>query len=179
MHAPVQGHDLERAIGGVIVIRRLGNVTRWSLVALATSALVLVAGGSGASAQGGQTAQETAPSDIGLLMPIMSPARGRMLFGSTGCVVCHSINGVGGTDAPPLDASTMPGPMNPFDFVARMWRGAPAMIAMQNAELGHQIQFTGQDLADIVAFAHDATEQAKFSEADIPDDIKEHMGEGQ
>lgn len=140
---------------------------------------MLVAGSGGAHAQGETTAQETAPSEVGLLMPIMNPARGRMLFGDLGCVVCHSINGVGGTDAPPLDASIMPGPMNPFDFVARMWRGAPAMIAMQNAELGHQIQFTGQDLADIVAFAHDATEQAKFSEADISDEIKGLMGGGQ
>ena len=101
-----------------------------------------------------------------------------MLFASKGCVVCHSINGVGGTDAPALDASTMQGPMNPFDFVARMWRAAPAMIAMQKSEMGHQIQFTGQELADIVAFAHDATEQANFSEDDIPDKIKSLMDEG-
>jgi mono/diheme cytochrome c family protein len=30
-------------------------------------------------------------------------ARGRTLFVSKGCVVCHAINEVGGTSAPPLD----------------------------------------------------------------------------
>lgn len=113
----------------------------------------------------------------GLMMPMMNPARGRELFASKGCVVCHSVNGVGGTDAPMLDADTMEMPMHPFDFAARMWRGAPAMIAMQEDELGGQIELTGQELADIIAFAHDPAEQAKFSEADIPEAIHEMMHE--
>lgn len=111
----------------------------------------------------------------GLVMPRMDPVAGRHLFASKGCVVCHSINGVGGTDAPKLDASTMKMPMDPFDFAAKMWHGAPAMIAMQQNELGAQIQFTGQELADIIAFVHDPMEQKKFSEADIPESIKKHM----
>ncbi|MBI1220819.1 MAG: c-type cytochrome [Rhodobacteraceae bacterium] len=114
----------------------------------------------------------------GLYLPPMNAAAGRKLFASKGCVVCHSINGVGGTDAPKLDASTMKSPMDPFDFAAKMWHGAPAMIAMQQSELGAQIQFTGDELADIIAFAHDPAEQKKFSEADIPPNIKKHMMEG-
>jgi len=125
----------------------------------------------------GSTARTTQIAQVELLMPMMDPARGRKLFASKGCVVCHSINHVGGTNAPSLDASTMPGPMNPFDFVAKMWRGAPAMIKMQKSEIGHQIKFTGQELADIIAFAHDAAEQKTFSEADIPENIKKHMEE--
>lgn len=85
------------------------------------------------------------------------------------------MNGVGGEDAPPLDASTMRGPMSPFDFAARMWRGAEAMIALQRDELGEQIELTGQDLADIVAFVHSPEEQAKFGEADIPERIRDLM----
>jgi len=115
-----------------------------------------------------------------LIMPMMNPARGRELFASKGCVVCHSINGVGGEDAPPLDAATMPTVMNPFDFAAKMWRGAGTMIAVQEEELGAQIEFTGSELADIVAFVHSAEEQKKFSKADIPPRIKElmaHMGD--
>ena len=83
---------------------------------------------------------------VGLLMPMMNPARGRELFASKGCVVCHSVNGVGGEDARPLDASTMDMPMNPFEFAARMWRGAEAMIYLQQEELGEQIEFTGAEL---------------------------------
>ncbi|RMD62866.1 MAG: hypothetical protein D6826_06385 [Alphaproteobacteria bacterium] len=110
-----------------------------------------------------------------LMMPSMNAARGRKLFASKGCVVCHSINGVGGKDAPALDASTMRGPMNPFEFAARMWRGAEAMIYMQQEELGEQIDLTGDDLSDIIAFVHDPEEQKKFSEADIPEQVRELM----
>lgn len=111
----------------------------------------------------------------GLLMPMMSPARGRKLFASKGCVVCHSVNGVGGGGAPALDADNMKRPMNPFAFAAKMWRGAEAMIYLQREELGEQIELTGQELADIIAFGHDRGEQAKFSKADIPPRIRAVM----
>lgn len=103
-----------------------------------------------------------------LMLPSMDAARGRALFAQKGCVVCHSVNGVGGEDAPSLDADTMDEVMNPFDFAARMGRSAAAMVAMQEDELGAQIELTGQDLADITAFVHDPHEQAIFSAQDIP-----------
>lgn len=112
----------------------------------------------------------------GLMMPSMDAARGRQLFASKGCVACHSINGVGGEDAPPLDASTMAMPMNPFEFAAKMWRGAEAMVALQREELGEPIGLTGQELADIIAFVHHPQEQRKFSDADIPPRIRDLMG---
>jgi len=107
----------------------------------------------------------------GMLIPAFDPAKGRKLFGSKGCVVCHSINGVGGEDAPDLSAANMEKPMNAFEFAARMWRGAPAMIAMQEDELDAQIELNGEELAAIIAFAHDAKEQAKFSKADVPEEF--------
>ena len=111
----------------------------------------------------------------GLIVPPMDPASGRKLFASKGCVICHSVNSIGGKDAAPLDPSTMQGMVNPFDFVAKMWQGAPMMIAMQNQELKEQMTFTGQELANIVAFLHDTEEAKKFSVADIPPEIKAHM----
>ncbi len=110
-----------------------------------------------------------------LVMPMMSSARGRKLFASKGCVTCHAINGVGGEDAPPLDAHTMQLFMNPYEVVARMWRGAATMIALQEEMMGERIDFTGEELADITAFAHDEEEQHKFSEADIPPEIMAMM----
>ena len=118
----------------------------------------------------------------GLVMPSMDPINGRKLFASKGCVVCHSVNGIGGTDAAALDASTMTGMTNPFDFVANMWRGAQPMIELQQKELGDQVEFTGQELADIIAFLHDESEQKKFSETDFPPNIKaalDKMNEGE
>jgi len=131
------------------------------------------AAGQGQMDDQGKMGQGMMGSD--LEMPMMNSARGRQLFASKGCVVCHSVNGVGGEDAPALDAGTMKAHMNPFDFAAKMWRGAEPMIEMQREELGGQIELSGEDLADIVAFAHDAAEQSKFSEADIPPKIKELM----
>ena len=70
--------------------------------------------------------------------------------------------------------------------------GAEAMIVVQQEELGQQIHFNGQKLADIITFVHHAEEQKKFLDADIAPKIKalmkhtgeeegdghEHMGEG-
>ena len=100
------------------------------------------------------------------------PARGRALFVTKGCVACHAINEIGGTSAPPLDAEFARGEVDPLDFVARMWRGAEAMIFMQQEDLGEQIDFTGQELADIIAFVHDPREQQKLSAADIPLELR-------
>lgn len=120
---------------------------------------------------------DTNPSTMssGLVLPRMDSAEGRELFASKGCVVCHSINGVGGVDAPMLDAEFMDLPMNPFDFAARMWMGAEAMVELQRDELGDVIYLDGDELAAIIAFVHDAGEQAKFSDDDIPEEIEAMM----
>jgi len=101
----------------------------------------------------------------GLIIPVMDPVRGEHLFVSKGCVVCHSINGVGGTGAPKLDVTTDAAMMNPFDFFAKMWRGAAPMIAIQQHNVGRQAEFSGQDLADIAAFLHNRQLQKTFDAA--------------
>lgn len=111
----------------------------------------------------------------GIVLPRMDSAAGRQLFAAKGCVVCHSVNGIGGADAPPLDAANMEPMMNPFDFAAGMLRGSAAMVALQREELGAPIELTGQELADITAFVHDAGEQKRFSAAEIPADVKAMM----
>ena len=108
----------------------------------------------------------------GLILPEMNAQEGRELFASKGCVVCHSINGVGGVDAPMLDAEFMDSPMNPFEFSARMWRGAEAMVELQRDELGDVIDLTGEELAAIIAFVHDAEEQANFPKRIFPKKLK-------
>jgi len=123
----------------------------------------------------GQMSRSGFVLENGLAIPSFDPVLGRALFASKGCVVCHSVNGIGGEDAPEFSAEYMDEPMSAFDFAAAMWRGAPAMIAMQEEELGEQIELTGEELAAIIAFVHDADEQAKFSQADIPHDIEELM----
>ena len=102
--------------------------------------------------------------DVGLVLPPMDSGRGRVLFAEKGCVVCHSVNGVGVEIGPSLDASDMPSPMNAFEFAARMWRGAAAMTAMQEEAMGGVIDLTGQELADLIAFAHDCVASAPIGQ---------------
>ncbi len=96
-------------------------------------------------------------------LPAMDAREGRILFAAKGCVICHSVNGVGGQAAPALDAYRQPSLANPFEFSARMWTGASDMIALQKKDLGYQITITGEELADIFAFVHDADEQLLFT----------------
>jgi hypothetical protein len=145
------------------------------LVTFAVGSIAMAMTGAGVVAQSASQQQGMGHMPEGLMMPAMNAADGRSLFASKGYVMCHSINGIGGEDAPSLDAATMSLPMNPFDFAARMWRGAPAMIAMQQDEMGGQIEFTGAKLADIIAFVHDPAEQSKFSVQDIPPDMAERL----
>jgi mono/diheme cytochrome c family protein len=98
-----------------------------------------------------------------LLMPQMSGERGRELFVSKGCVTCHSINGVGGDFGPSLDASGEAPFVSLFDMPARMWSKAPVMIPAQEDRLGEQIELTGGELADLVAFLNNDREQAMLT----------------
>ncbi len=126
--------------------------------------------GHGAMSGGGTAGTVKNDAPTMLLMPIMDPARGRKVYAAKGCVICHALNGIGGDHGPSLDMSGL-GAMNPFDFAAKIWEGAEAMIVLQEEELGERIQLTGQDLADMTAFVHSPSEISKFSKKDIPHKI--------
>ena len=136
----------------------------------------LACGGATATAQdedGGLTIDPELerPAAPEMVLPEYDAERGRELYVTKGCVVCHAVNDVGGDairdlggeTAPPLDARRMPIRMDPFTFFARMWRGAQNMIALQEQRLGYQIALDGDELADIMAFVYSAEEQAKFT----------------
>lgn len=110
-----------------------------------------------------------------LALPLVDAEEGLKLFVGKGCVVCHSVNGIGGKAAPALDADSGQPYFDVFDFVARMWRGAPTMILLQEMELGYQIDLSGEDLAHLAAFASDPAVQGRFSENDIPEVIRDWM----
>lgn len=110
-----------------------------------------------------------------MVVPLASAEEGLKLFVGKGCVVCHQVNGIGGKAAPALDADGEQPYFDVFDFAARMWRGAPTMILLQEMELGYQIDLTGDDLANLAAFAADPEVQNRFSEKDIPEVIRDWM----
>ena len=97
---------------------------------------------------------------------------GKDLFIGKGCVICHSVNGVGGRAALPLDAPPDGREVDPMVFAAAMWEGAAAMISLQFTELGYQIGMTGEELRDLAAFASDLEAQQTFSLNDIPPDLR-------
>ena len=110
-----------------------------------------------------------------LVIPMMNPEKGKKIFVGKGCVACHAINGVGGHDAPPMDAHRKMGLVNPFDFAAKMWNHAPGMIAAQEGAFGEQIYFTGEELAHMIAFLHDDEAQHDFGEGDLSKKAQEMM----
>lgn len=107
--------------------------------------------------------------------PVIDPAIGRELFVDRGCVICHSVNGVGGLAGPPLEAD---GPSSTVDiaaFAARMWRGAGPMVWLQTLEMGYQVDLTGDDIAHLAGFVQDVGEQALFTEDSLPDYVRESL----
>lgn len=103
---------------------------------------------------------------------LANPEAGRTLFVEKGCVICHAVNGTGGKAAPPLDAPIGAPALDPLEFAARMWRGAPAMIELQSVELGYTIYLTATEIADLAAFANDRESQKLLTEDSLPPDIK-------
>lgn len=163
---------------------------RRSLGPVGIAAALGVAPGAVASADGDHEHAGEAPHSMmrgadhmpmtGMIMrmPEMDAARGMILFAEKGCVACHAVNGVGGHDAATLDAHSMEPMMNPFEFAAKMWRMAPYMIEAQEEAFGEQILFTGDELADIIAFVHDDAQQHKFNESMLSARVRKMMNHG-
>lgn len=105
--------------------------------------------------------------------PTPNARRGRIMFVSRGCVICHQVNGVGGKAAPALDAPAELKNFDPLEFSARMWRGAPAMTALQSVELGYVIQLDAQDIADLAAFASTTEEQSLLTLETVPETLRD------
>jgi len=106
-------------------------------------------------------------------IPVIDADRGSRLFVTKGCVICHAVNGVGGKAGPALDAADGKAVIDIFDFAARMWAGSFAMIELQGMELGYQLEINGQELGHIAGFVYDKQAQKRFTEADVPDLIKD------
>lgn len=115
-----------------------------------------------------------APGDPASAVP-GATATGRDLFVQKGCVLCHSINGVGGKAAPMLDAADEFVKADPLEFAARMWRGAPAMVEFQSLELGYVIDLSGEDIAHLAAFAASREEQKKLLDSAIPEPLRNSL----
>ena len=104
-----------------------------------------------------------------VVLPMVDAERGRRLFVTKGCVLCHAVNGAGGIAAPALDADGRSEQLDLMNFVVRMWDGADAMIELQALELGYQIELTGEEIGDLAAFAASPEAQRRFTMQSIPE----------
>lgn len=120
-----------------------------------------------AKAPGTAATDSAAPATL-----VGDAATGRALFVQKGCVLCHSINGVGGKAGPVLDVADDYVKPDPLNFAARMWRGAPAMVEFQSLELGYVIDLTGEDIANLAAFTASRAEQKKLLDDAIPEPMR-------
>jgi hypothetical protein len=161
------------------------GVVKQRLVRRTILSLAACVGITGCLGLGLATAFADEESGPRLVVPLVDSAKGKRLFVDKGCVLCHSVNKVGGAAAAALDAPQGGRYVDLTEFMARMWRGAFAMIELQGMELGYQLDFTGAELGHIAAFLSDAGEQKGFSERDVPDIIRDmfirepyEMGEG-
>lgn len=147
----------------------LFQVSRFALIVLSLAAVLFVRP-SDILAADDLVEMATAPDHANnfLLLPLIDPVRGRILFVNKGCVLCHSVNDVGGSAAPALDAMPDEYYIDPFAFMVRMWKGAKAMIALQDKELGYQIDLEGDELAAIIGFLYDSQEQQKLTIEQVP-----------
>lgn len=137
------------------------RITSLSLVVLAVAAC-------------GKAPEAAAPA--GAVQAIAGDAAtGRELFVQKGCVLCHSINGVGGKAGPLLDVADDYVKPDPLSFAARMWRGAPAMVEFQSLELGYVIDLSGEDIAHLAAFAASREEQKKLLDSAIPEPMRNSL----
>jgi len=148
---------------------------RWStaelegLIVLVTLGFALAAGAIGwfvgdQMAKAGRQAAPTVTTNAAGGLPaqaIGDPVKGAALFRAKGCFDCHSYNGRGGTDAPPLDS--MAGHLSIRD-VANMsgvvWNHLPQMLHHFEEEGIPVPTFQSDEMADLIAFLHSGSQPA-------------------
>ena len=142
-----------------------------SMVASLTSILAVLLAQAATAEETGSTSAFVGPKEI--VLPLVDADQGRRLFVAKGCFLCHAVNGIGGAAAPALNAPEDAGQLDLMSFVARMWAGASAMLELQSKELGYQIELSGDEIADLAAFAANPEAQRTFSMEEIPETMRD------
>lgn len=79
-----------------------------------------------------------------------SPIGGAAVYGSRGCVACHSISGIGGSVGPDLRASTST--RDAVGIVAALWNHLPSMAdRMRSLEIARP-RLSARETGDLIAF---------------------------
>lgn len=153
-------------------------MTTVGVVALVAGALVLLAvGGIAGYAVRGEP--EHSASEQLEAAQIGNVAEGRELFAEYQCSACHSYRGRGGSDGPPLD--TMRGQMTAQSIAnmsGNIWNHVPQMRRFFREEGLEFPTFTGNQMADLVAYLHGGGAPPEEMEHGHTGDEKDHMEDG-
>jgi mono/diheme cytochrome c family protein len=84
------------------------------------------------------------------------PERGKALFQGLNCIVCHSVNGVGGQRAPDLGQGRDRG-FSPYNLAALMWNHAPVMWSEMARQGVARPTLDEQQAADLFVFFYSAS----------------------
>ncbi|MGH1482879.1 MAG: c-type cytochrome [Geminicoccales bacterium] len=141
------------------------------VIASLTSILAVLSTQAATEEDTGSMSAVMAPKEI--VLPLIDADQGRRLFVAKGCFLCHAVNGIGGAAAPSLNAPENVGQLDLMSFVARMWAGASAMLELQSKELGYEIELSGNEIADLAAFAASSEAQRTFSMEEIPETMRD------
>ena len=76
--------------------------------------------------------------------------RGRQLLADRGCLSCHAVAGRGGRTGP--DLRRWASYRNPVSWIQAMWNHAPAMQLLMEQRGLRWPEFTGSDVADLIAY---------------------------
>lgn len=82
------------------------------------------------------------------------PGAGARLFEARGCRTCHQVGGTGGTVGPALDRFSRYA--SPLFLGAALWTGGPKMARTMRERGVPRPEFTGADIADLMAFIRGA-----------------------
>src|ERR1019366_4988240 len=80
-----------------------------------------------------------------------NPERGRKLFQSKSCIMCHSVQGKGGRRGPELGPDRQRS-LTVVQLAGLAWNHSPATWRSLDARSITRPTFEGQDIADLVAF---------------------------
>lgn len=97
-----------------------------------------------------------APLGVVSAQPVMSPSQdplaGSQVFGSKGCIKCHSVNGVGGKVGPDLARALKPRSF--VDLATAMWNHLPGMTdRMQRLGIARPV-LDSKEAGDLVGFLY-------------------------